>query len=114
MCVPVCSSFFCNNVKLQHYLQDVSFTISGEEVNFDEKGDSIPSYDLINWQRGHEGNIEFINVGLFDGANEAGKELLIQDTMIMWTDHRSKASCSQCVFKYMRCHLLKFFRVKWR
>ncbi|XP_031429594.1 extracellular calcium-sensing receptor [Clupea harengus] len=69
--------------QLQHYLQDVSFTISGEEVNFDEKGDSIPSYDLINWQRGHEGNIEFINVGLFDGANEAGKELLIQDTMIM-------------------------------
>ncbi|XP_041918949.1 extracellular calcium-sensing receptor [Alosa sapidissima] len=88
-----------NNIypwQLQHYLQDVSFTISGEEVNFDEKGDSIPSYDLINWQRGHEGNIEFINVGLFDGAKEAGRELLIQDKMIMWTGHQSKVLVSVC------------------
>uniref|UniRef100_A0AAQ5XI28 Olfactory receptor C family, v3 n=1 Tax=Amphiprion ocellaris TaxID=80972 RepID=A0AAQ5XI28_AMPOC len=35
-------------LKLQHYLQEVKFTIAGEEVNFDLKGDSIPYYDVIN------------------------------------------------------------------
>ncbi|XP_028818639.1 uncharacterized protein LOC114769619 [Denticeps clupeoides] len=106
-----------NNVypwQLQHYLQDVSFNILGEEVNFDDKGDSIPSYDLINWQRGSEGNIEFINVGMFDGSNEAGKELIIQDGTITWAGHQSKASCSHCVYQYMRCPLMKICRVKWR
>uniref|UniRef100_A0AAY4DQZ3 G-protein coupled receptors family 3 profile domain-containing protein n=1 Tax=Denticeps clupeoides TaxID=299321 RepID=A0AAY4DQZ3_9TELE len=88
-----------NNVypwQLQHYLQDVSFNILGEEVNFDDKGDSIPSYDLINWQRGSEGNIEFINVGMFDGSNEAGKELIIQDGTITWAGHQSKVLVSVC------------------
>ncbi|KAM3616687.1 uncharacterized protein V6R79_021784 [Siganus canaliculatus] len=49
--------------QLQHYLQEVAFNIDGEEVNFDTKGDSIPYYDVINWQRGKGGNIEFVNVG---------------------------------------------------
>ncbi|XP_073709572.1 extracellular calcium-sensing receptor [Misgurnus anguillicaudatus] len=69
--------------QLQHYLQEVSFTISGETVNFDMKGDSIPSYDLINWQRGSAGNIEFINVGMFDGAQESGQELVIQEEQVL-------------------------------
>uniref|UniRef100_A0A8C7UAP8 G-protein coupled receptors family 3 profile domain-containing protein n=1 Tax=Oncorhynchus mykiss TaxID=8022 RepID=A0A8C7UAP8_ONCMY len=48
--------------QLQHYLQELAFYISGEEVNFDLKGDSIPYYDIINWQRGSGGNMEFINL----------------------------------------------------
>uniref|UniRef100_A0A3B4E4M8 G-protein coupled receptors family 3 profile domain-containing protein n=1 Tax=Pygocentrus nattereri TaxID=42514 RepID=A0A3B4E4M8_PYGNA len=65
--------------QLQHYLQEVSFSISGERVNFDARGDSIPSYDLINWQRETNGDINFVKVGLYDGARDAGRELLIQD-----------------------------------
>uniref|UniRef100_A0A672GG25 Olfactory receptor C family, v3 n=1 Tax=Salarias fasciatus TaxID=181472 RepID=A0A672GG25_SALFA len=66
---------FQNNSCLQYYLQEVTFNIGEEEVNFDLKGDSIPYYDIINWQRGSGGNIEFINVGLFDGTKPAGEEL---------------------------------------
>uniref|UniRef100_A0A665T335 Olfactory receptor C family, v3 n=1 Tax=Echeneis naucrates TaxID=173247 RepID=A0A665T335_ECHNA len=65
--------------QLQYYLQEVTFNIDGDEVDFDLKGDSIPYYDIINWQRGTGGNIEF-----------------------------SEASCSHCVFTFIRCHLLKF------
>ncbi|XP_058479950.1 extracellular calcium-sensing receptor-like [Solea solea] len=65
--------------QLQHYLQEVNFQIAGEEVDFDAKGDSVPYYDIINWQRGPEGNIEFVNVGLFDGTKADGEELLIQE-----------------------------------
>uniref|UniRef100_A0A3B5LPU7 Olfactory receptor C family, v1 n=1 Tax=Xiphophorus couchianus TaxID=32473 RepID=A0A3B5LPU7_9TELE len=55
--------------QLQYYLQEVKFDMAGEEVNFDLKGDSVPYYDIINWQRGTTGSIEFVNVGLFDGTN---------------------------------------------
>ncbi|XP_029302613.1 extracellular calcium-sensing receptor-like [Cottoperca gobio] len=70
--------------QLQHYLQEVAFNIAGEEVNFDLKGDSIPYYDILNWQRGTGGSIEFVNVGLFDGTKPAGKELVIQEDKMMW------------------------------
>nr|XP_043887315.1 extracellular calcium-sensing receptor-like [Solea senegalensis] len=75
-----------NNIhpwQLQHYLQEVNFHIAGEEVDFDAKGDSVPYYDIINWQRGTEGNIEFVNVGLFDGTKAVGEELLIQEDRII-------------------------------
>ncbi|XP_059362234.1 extracellular calcium-sensing receptor-like [Carassius carassius] len=75
-----------NNVfpwQLQHYLQEISFSVSGENVNFDVKGDSIPSYDLINWQRHASGDIQFVKVGLYEGAQQTGRELLIVEQAIM-------------------------------
>uniref|UniRef100_A0A3B4AI93 G-protein coupled receptors family 3 profile domain-containing protein n=1 Tax=Periophthalmus magnuspinnatus TaxID=409849 RepID=A0A3B4AI93_9GOBI len=81
---------------LQQYLQEVQFTINGEEVNFDLKGDSIPYYDIINWQRGASGNIEFVPVGLFDGTKAAGQELVIKEDRIVWAGHQSKVPVSVC------------------
>uniref|UniRef100_A0AAV2IZC7 Receptor ligand binding region domain-containing protein n=1 Tax=Knipowitschia caucasica TaxID=637954 RepID=A0AAV2IZC7_KNICA len=107
-----------NNIlpwQLQQYLQEVEFTIDGEKVNFDHKGDSIPYYDIINWQRGTSGNIEFVPVGLFDGTRAAGQELVINEDRIMWAGHQSKASsCSNCLYTFYRCQLLKFCRSWWR
>nr|XP_043876778.1 extracellular calcium-sensing receptor-like [Solea senegalensis] len=85
-----------DNVLLQHYLQEVNFQIAGEEVDFDAKGDSVPYYDIVNWQRGSEGNTEFIDVGLFDGTKAVGEELLIQEDRIMWAGHQSEVPVSVC------------------
>ncbi|KAM7399197.1 hypothetical protein PAMP_018483 [Pampus punctatissimus] len=88
-----------NNIKpwqLQHYIQKVTFNFAGEEVNFDLKGDSIPYYDIINWQRGTSGNIEFVNVGLFDGTKPAGEKLVIQEDTIVWAGHQSEVPVSVC------------------
>ncbi|XP_053091163.1 extracellular calcium-sensing receptor-like [Pangasianodon hypophthalmus] len=82
--------------QLQYYLQEVSFTISGELVNFDMNGDSIPSYDLINWQKGTAGNIELVKVGMYDGAREAGNELVIYDMAITWAGDKSEVPVSVC------------------
>ncbi|XP_056139673.1 extracellular calcium-sensing receptor-like [Lampris incognitus] len=82
--------------QLQHYLQEVAFASDGEEVNFDLKGDPIPYYDVINWQRGTGGNIEFVNVGLFDGNKAEGQELLIQEERITWAGHQSEVVASVC------------------
>uniref|UniRef100_A0A671U914 G-protein coupled receptors family 3 profile domain-containing protein n=1 Tax=Sparus aurata TaxID=8175 RepID=A0A671U914_SPAAU len=72
------------------FLKEVTFNIDGEEVNFDLKGDSIPYYDIINWQRGTDGNIEFVHVGLFDGTKPSGEELVIQEDSIIWAGHQSE------------------------
>uniref|UniRef100_A0A4W6C6F8 Olfactory receptor C family, v1 n=1 Tax=Lates calcarifer TaxID=8187 RepID=A0A4W6C6F8_LATCA len=48
----LCMSCYLLVFKLQYYLQEVTFNIAGEEVDFDLKGDSVPYYDIINWQRG--------------------------------------------------------------
>ncbi|KAG7507762.1 extracellular calcium-sensing receptor-like [Solea senegalensis] len=88
-----------NNIQpwqLQHYLQEVNFHIAGEEVAFDAKGNSVPYYDIINWQRGTEGNMEFVNVGLFDGTKTIGEELLIQEDRIMWAGQQSEVPVSVC------------------
>ncbi|XP_042269819.1 extracellular calcium-sensing receptor-like [Thunnus maccoyii] len=88
-----------NNIQpwqLQHYLQEVTFSIAGEEVNFDLKGDSTPYYDIINWQRGTGGNIEFVNVGLFDRTKPAGEELVIQEDRIVWAGHQNEVPVSVC------------------
>ncbi|XP_046720885.1 extracellular calcium-sensing receptor-like [Silurus meridionalis] len=82
--------------QLQYYLQQVSFTISGELVSFDMNGDSIPSYDLINWQRGTAGNIELVKVGMYDGSREAGNELVIYNTAITWAGDKSEVPVSIC------------------
>ncbi|TSK38410.1 Extracellular calcium-sensing receptor [Bagarius yarrelli] len=103
-CVPgngpfknsACADF--NNVypwQLQQYLQEVSFSLSGEQVSFDMKGDSIPSYDLINWQRLPSGDIDFIKVGLYDGAMGDGNELVIQDEKIKWPDSIDCMACPE-------------------
>uniref|UniRef100_A0A671QHQ8 Receptor ligand binding region domain-containing protein n=1 Tax=Sinocyclocheilus anshuiensis TaxID=1608454 RepID=A0A671QHQ8_9TELE len=71
-----------------------STTSLNKKVNFDVKGDSIPSYDLINWQRLSSGDIQFVKVGIYDGAQQAGRELLIVEQAIMWSHLQNKARCS--------------------
>ncbi|XP_048027297.1 extracellular calcium-sensing receptor-like [Megalobrama amblycephala] len=88
-----------NNVfpwQLQHYLEAVSFSVSGENVNFDDKGDSVPYYDLINWQKHSSGDIQFVKVGLYDGAQHSGRQLVIKEKAIMWSNQQNKVPVSVC------------------
>ncbi|KAG7333495.1 hypothetical protein KOW79_003630 [Hemibagrus wyckioides] len=117
--LPLCTGQETLNKQHSAYMNTSSPRIAynvykGEMVNFDMNGDSIPSYDLINWQKGTAGNIELVKVGMYDGAREAGSELVVYDTAITWAKDKSEASCSQNVVQYMRNQLLKFCRVKWR
>ena len=82
-------------------------------MNFDLKGGSIPSYDLMNWQRNPDGNPQFVKVGLFDGTKDSGKELVIQEEAIVWAGHQNQASCCHCVFTRIRCQLVKFCTGSW-
>uniref|UniRef100_A0A667WS52 Olfactory receptor C family, x1 n=1 Tax=Myripristis murdjan TaxID=586833 RepID=A0A667WS52_9TELE len=76
----------CGNPKnfkpwqLLHYMKHAKFSILGEKVNFDENGDPIAYYDLMNWQKGHDGSLHLVKVGFYDASLSAGHHLVINDS----------------------------------
>uniref|UniRef100_A0A8C9VNM2 Olfactory receptor C family, s2 n=1 Tax=Scleropages formosus TaxID=113540 RepID=A0A8C9VNM2_SCLFO len=63
--------------QLLHYLSAANFTTPvGETIHFDENGDPMPSYDIINWQRGPDGLVKFVKVGQFDAVDGSRTRLI--------------------------------------
>ncbi|KAG7235055.1 hypothetical protein INR49_003420, partial [Caranx melampygus] len=51
--------------QLIYYLEKVNFTTSfGDQVSFDENGDALPIYDIMNWQWLPDGRTKVHNVGV--------------------------------------------------
>ncbi|XP_066566356.1 extracellular calcium-sensing receptor-like [Amia ocellicauda] len=84
----------CGDVKrvvpwqLLHYMKRVSFSALGEEVRFDENGDPIASYDLMNWHEGADGSLQLVKVGYYDASLGSENELVINESAIRW--HRGQ------------------------
>ncbi|XP_066566360.1 extracellular calcium-sensing receptor-like [Amia ocellicauda] len=71
--------------QIQQYIQELSVTNSlGEKISFDQNGDPIASYDIINWQRGADGKLWFVTVGIYDASEGPGKELVINEEAVIW------------------------------
>ncbi|XP_058846304.1 extracellular calcium-sensing receptor-like isoform X1 [Acipenser ruthenus] len=83
--------------QLLHYMKDVSFTVLEEEVSFDENGDPIASYDLVNWHAGSDGSVQFVKVGHYDASLGNENELVIDDSLIRWHGRQQipKSVCSE-------------------
>ncbi|XP_055003862.1 extracellular calcium-sensing receptor-like [Boleophthalmus pectinirostris] len=57
-----------------HYLQNVNFTtLFGDEVSFDENGDAIHLYDVMNWLWLPSGHIQVKNVGVVKKSAQRGE-----------------------------------------
>ncbi|XP_067897706.1 extracellular calcium-sensing receptor-like [Heterodontus francisci] len=83
--------------QLLHYLKEVGFTDQfGGEVGFDENGDAIASYDMINCQRGASGNVEYVQVGHFDAFASPGQELSLEEHSIVWSSGKTQPPRSAC------------------
>uniref|UniRef100_A0A8C6T6Q2 G-protein coupled receptors family 3 profile domain-containing protein n=1 Tax=Neogobius melanostomus TaxID=47308 RepID=A0A8C6T6Q2_9GOBI len=64
---------------LQH-LRNIRFqTKEGEEVYFNENGDPVAKYEIINWQPTAQGTVEFVTVGLYDASLPVDKQLTLQN-----------------------------------
>ncbi|KAE8295195.1 Extracellular calcium-sensing receptor [Larimichthys crocea] len=71
--------------ELMYYLEKVNFTTPfGDEVSFDENGDALPIYDIMNWLWLPDGRTKVQNVGEVKRSALKGEELTIDEDKIFW------------------------------
>lgn len=52
---------------------------------FNENGDPTATYEIINWQPGENGMVDFVTVGLYDASLPADKQLNWTNDALIWT-----------------------------
>uniref|UniRef100_A0A8C6TMN5 G-protein coupled receptors family 3 profile domain-containing protein n=1 Tax=Neogobius melanostomus TaxID=47308 RepID=A0A8C6TMN5_9GOBI len=83
------------SMTLQH-LRNIRFqTKEGEEVYFNENGDPVAKYEIINWQPMAQGTVEFVTVGLYDASLPVDRQLTLQNASLFWAQN-SKQGTSIC------------------
>ncbi|XP_067245967.1 olfactory receptor CJ1 [Chanodichthys erythropterus] len=81
-----------------HYLTQVNFTTkNGENVYFDDHGDPVARYTLVNWQMNYEGIITFESIGLYDASKPEGQQIKMKDDIdAIWAGNQKKVPLSVC------------------
>uniref|UniRef100_A0A3Q2WFB8 Extracellular calcium-sensing receptor-like n=1 Tax=Haplochromis burtoni TaxID=8153 RepID=A0A3Q2WFB8_HAPBU len=83
--------------QLMHYLEKVHFTTPfGDEVSFDENGDALPIYDIMNWQWLPDGSMKVQNVGVVKKTALKGEELRLDEDKIFWNSDSKQPVQSVC------------------
>uniref|UniRef100_A0A4W6DL83 G-protein coupled receptors family 3 profile domain-containing protein n=1 Tax=Lates calcarifer TaxID=8187 RepID=A0A4W6DL83_LATCA len=97
------SGHSCGNLQrlepwqLVYYLDKVNFTTSfGDQVSFDENGDVLPIYDIINWQWLPDGRTKVQTVGEVKKSAFKGEELTLDEDKIFWNFKSKKPPRSVC------------------
>ncbi|XP_029459138.1 vomeronasal type-2 receptor 26-like [Rhinatrema bivittatum] len=71
--------------KLNAFLKKVHYkTAAGDEIFFDEKGETSVRYDILNWIYFPNGTLTNILVGSFNPSAPRDQQLLINDSSIEW------------------------------
>ena len=72
-------------------MQKVNYTTGfGDEVSFDENGDALPIYDVMNWLWLPDGRTKVQNVGEVKRSAFKGEELTILEENIFWNFELNK------------------------
>ncbi|KAJ3591264.1 hypothetical protein NHX12_009210 [Muraenolepis orangiensis] len=72
--------------QLLHYLKEVDYVNQfGEETKFDQNGDPVAMYDLLNWQLGFDGE-QFVTIGMFDGTATADSIECVRCLPLFWSN----------------------------
>uniref|UniRef100_A0A3Q2WF50 Extracellular calcium-sensing receptor-like n=1 Tax=Haplochromis burtoni TaxID=8153 RepID=A0A3Q2WF50_HAPBU len=91
--IHFCLKSYC----LIHYLQNVNFTTPfGDQVSFDENGDALPIYDVMNWLHLPDGQIKVQNVGEVKRSGFKSEELTIDEDKMFWNFESGKPPRSVC------------------
>ncbi|XP_060780402.1 extracellular calcium-sensing receptor-like [Neoarius graeffei] len=79
-------------------LKKVNFkTKLGEQVWFDSTGATAAKYDVVNWQPGFNGEVQFKVVGYYDGSLPIGQQFVLNDEDIVWAGEtrEPRSVCSE-------------------
>nr|XP_033487809.1 extracellular calcium-sensing receptor [Epinephelus lanceolatus] len=81
-----------------HYLTKVNFTTKiGENVFFDELGDPVARYALVNWQMDETGYIVFETIGYYDASQPEGQQFEMKPGVgAIWAGENLKVPRSVC------------------
>ncbi|KAJ7995394.1 hypothetical protein DPEC_G00244110 [Dallia pectoralis] len=72
-------------------LKRVNFTVNtGDQVWFDSTGAAAAKYDVVNWQRGSDGVVQFKPVGYYDASLPAGQQFVLRTDDIVWPGARQQ------------------------
>ncbi|XP_064159081.1 extracellular calcium-sensing receptor-like [Anguilla rostrata] len=83
--------------QILHYLRTVNFTTPvGEATHFDKNGEPPAAYDIINWQVGAHGTLEFVRVGQFDSGDGSHGEFDIDVKRVVWGGGQNEVPVSVC------------------
>ncbi|XP_045930168.1 extracellular calcium-sensing receptor-like [Micropterus dolomieu] len=83
--------------QLVYYVEKVNFTTPcGDQVSFDENGDALPIYDIMNWLWLPDGRTTLQKVGEVKRSAFKGEELTIDEDRIFWNIESKKPPRSVC------------------
>ncbi|XP_053176199.1 extracellular calcium-sensing receptor-like [Scomber japonicus] len=83
--------------QLMYYLEKVNFTTPfGDQVSFDENGDALPIYDIMNWKWLPDGQTQVQSVGVVKKSAFKGEELTLDESKIYWNFNFKKPPRSVC------------------
>ncbi|XP_029923173.1 extracellular calcium-sensing receptor-like, partial [Myripristis murdjan] len=83
--------------QLLYYLEKINFTTAfGDQVSFDENGDALPIYDVMNWRWLPDGSTTVHNVGVVKKSASTGEELTLDEDRIFWNFESKKPPRSVC------------------
>lgn len=86
-----------------YYLEKVNFTTSfGDQVSFDENGDALPIYDIMNWLWVPDGRTKVQNVGVVKKSPSEDEELTIYADKIFWNFESKQVIFVHC---YLCLHI---------
>ncbi|XP_040902385.1 extracellular calcium-sensing receptor-like [Toxotes jaculatrix] len=97
------SGHSCGNLQrlepwqLVYYLENVNFTTTfGDQVSFDENGDVLPIYDIMNWLWLPDGKIKVQTVGEVKRSIFKGEEIRLNEDNIFWNFESQQPPQSVC------------------
>ncbi|KAI5609692.1 extracellular calcium-sensing receptor-like, partial [Silurus asotus] len=92
--VNICLHFL---LKVVMSLKKVNFTTKvGEQIWFDSTGATAAKYDVVNWQRGLNGEVVFKVVGYYDASLPHGQQFVINTEDIVWAGEKREKPRSVC------------------
>ncbi|XP_060733757.1 extracellular calcium-sensing receptor-like [Tachysurus vachellii] len=78
-------------------LKKVNFTTKiGDHILFDSTGATAAKYDVVNWQRGFNGEVEFKVVGYYDASLPDGQQFVLNAEDIVWAGEKREKPRSVC------------------
>lgn len=68
-------------------------------MDFDESGDLLGNYTIINWHRSLEdGSVVFEEVGLYNMNAKKGERLFVDERKVLWNGFVREVSALWCGF----------------